>query len=324
MKSYQLSNGFYDLSLENETDINVLKLKKYFFNYINIEEKNNNDENENILVIRDKEKYNKENFEIEYIIDEHKVCIENNKIVIFLDNTEKDTIFLKRFIIDYMNRIIEKNGGMFLHGSTIINKNDAIIFTGKKMSGKTTNMLFMLEKEGFNYSSNEKVALVKRKNKIYSYGCPSNINIRVGTIKYNANILKKLKMYIDTKEYEESLIKPSNSKEERIVFTASELSNSFDTNIEPIGIVKCICNLTFLPEVDFSMRELSYKEKLIILKRNIISGVYPTREEILNKIVTNDYSGKIEDLTDIKCYNICHNNTVNNTEKILTRIKEDL
>lgn len=323
MKKYILFNDFCKFYLINNCDIEINKLEEYFYTYINIKEclEKEND-NEIVLILESENSFNNNIYDEQYAIESHKLCIKDKNIILFLK--KNDVLFLKRLIIDIMNRIIETKGGRFFHGATVVKDGKSIIFTGDKMSGKTTNMLLMLNENNFNYLSNEKVALIKQDNNIYTYGCPSNINVRVGTLEYNNDIYNRLKECINTNGYKTKLKHLDYTKEDRLVFTASELSESFEKRIEPIGIAQCICNLVFLPDVDFLMRELSYKEKLIMLKKSLISGVYPTREDIINKIFIEDKKMKLDDFSNIKCYNIFHNNTKNNVNRILTRVKEDL
>lgn len=326
MKSYLLYNDFVSVVLDNYTDLNIDEVSKYFYNYIKVSEvgKEAKEEKDKLVLKYEKDFYDMNNSTLIYSIDNHKLIQDGKSIILSIDNNEDDILFLKRFIIDYINRIIERNNSFFLHGSSVIDGGQSIIFTGEKMSGKTTNMLQMLDKYNFSYSSNEKVAIIKNNNSLYSYGCPSNINVRVGTLKYNSNLLTKLSGYINSLECSSKLDSHDRLDEERIVFSANDIIKAFNTDIKPSGKIKCICNLTFLPEVDFSIRELTVKEKLIVLKRSLISGIYPTRRDILEEVLPVNADDRIDCLESLRCYNICHNNKNNNVKKILDRIKEDV
>ena len=325
MKKYRLSNSFYNVLLINETDIDINSLKKYFYNYISVEECNDLNNADTILLI--KKKYSFVNYDIKYTIDNHILYFDRNDcVVLLLDNSDSEVIFLKRFIIDLMNRIIEKNGGIFLHGSTLVNNNNnkSIIFTGESNSGKTTNMLRLLEKSQFDYSSNERVALIRDDNEIYSVGCPSNINVRINTLRYNDSIFNKLCNYIDFNEYKIKTKICNNSIDTKLNFTALQISNSFNKNIKPIGNIRCICDLNYVVGHSFVMKELSEKEKLSVLKENLISGVYSSRKDVFKKILLQEKSIDFRDFTDIKYYNIYHDNKDDNIEKILKLVKEDI
>lgn len=325
MKKYLLFNDFAMVILENYTDLNIDEFSKYFYNYINIIEYDSKKEiTGKKIVLKDvKDFHNQNNASSIYTIENHKLIQDNNNTILFI-NSREDILYLKRFIIDYINRIIEIDNNFFLHGSSVVKDGQSIIFTGEKMSGKTTNMLQFLDECGYNYSSNEKVAIIKKNDNLYSYGCPSNINVRVGTLKYNPNLFSNLSSYINPLDYYSLFDENQIIDEKRIVFTAENIANAFDAEIKPTGKIKCICNLTFLPEVDFSMRELSYIEKLSIIRRNLISGIYPTRKDIIEEILPIDSENKIDFLDSLRYYNVCHNNRNNNAKKIVERIKEDI
>ena len=323
MYYYKISNKFVEFYIDNQTDIDISCVSSYLYNYLLITKCGNIPyDNSQVINIKYENNYNNYSTSNDYLMDGHKLIKDGNGVILLLKREEKEIVFLKRFIIDYANRIIERNGGFFLHGSSVVDSGKSIIFTGDKMSGKTTNMLYMLDRYGLSYSSNERVAIINNGKSIFSYGCPSNINIRIGTLCYNSNLFSKFSKYVNSNTFNLEMKDIDKLEEQRLVFSVNDIARIFETGINPSGTITCICNLTFLPEVDFSMRELTFKEKLIILKRNLISGIYPTRKDTLEEILPIQYNKTLLDISSLKCYNICHNNTSNNIEKIYDRIKE--
>lgn len=321
--TFNLSNKFVKFQIYFEKDIDIVELQNFLGIYGLIEEANDSEYYDLSIYFLDE---NNPKFRTnKIIIDEHIFKKENDKLFIGISNND-EILFIKRVLIDLINRFFENKGGIFLHSSSIVENGQSTIFIGDKCSGKTTNMLYILNKYNHDvaYSSNERTGLIMQDNEIISYGNPSRINIRENTLNLNKNLKEKIWDYLDKKNY---ISKNTNSLSEkyneRLVISFNDLSKRLDTQIIPTAKLKMICNLIYKPDTIFYAEKTEYNELSDDLKKSIIDGVFPNRI-ILNDIFENslnDYSNLLKN-EQICYYNIYQDGKTDNSEKIYKILKK--
>ena len=324
--TYNVSNNFVKFILVNNDVVDVEKLKIFLVNYIIINEvENDNISNDTLtVVLQDKKYLNMANKAI--MIDGHISFFNNNELLIYIDrDNPEEIIFIKRLLIDLTNRLFEQKNGTFLHSSSIVESNNSIVFIGDKGTGKTTNMLNIIEKNKLGYSSNERTGIIHFNNEVMTYGNPARINIRPNTLKCNESLRKKLLECIDVSKYLEysKLNLPMNC-EERLVVTFDDISKKLDVDIVPFASLYSICNLIYNPNIDFKMEKVDYINMKDAIIRASIDGVFPQRQ-ILNEILPIEKIS-YDDLLNseqINYYNIYQNNTIDNSDSIIKVLRRD-
>lgn len=331
MKKYLMFNDLINFSLYVDDENYIKGLQDNLENYINFQDWDNVEHSSRgekevdltiVLVSNLNELYGEQTIKI----DNHLCSIFNKKIYILLEPNNNNDIFLKRMLSDLVNRFIEIKGGIFLHSSSVVDINKSIVFIGNKGSGKTTNMLYLLNQGGLKYSSNERTAIIKLQNKIVTYGNPSRINIRADSLANNDLLRKKLWDAIDQKKYAEYKEMPlSRDCSERLVITYSDICRCLNVNCIPTSELGAICNLIYSPSDSFRMEEMEYKEFIDDVYESSIDGVFEQRE-ILNSIfpASDPKSFLFLGNEDIRFYNVYQNNSSDNSAKIIKRLKRDL
>lgn len=319
-----LSNKFVKFQIYFEKDIDLLELQNFLGAYGLIKETNNSKENYDLSIYFLGE--NNPIFKTDrVIIDEHIFKKDNDKLFIGMKNND-EILFIKRVLIDLINRIFENKGGIFLHSSSIVKNGQSTIFIGDKCSGKTTNMLYILNKYNHEiaYSSNERTGLIIKNNEIISYGNPARINIRENTLNLNENLKEKIWDSLVKKNYvfddNSHLLKKCN---ERLVISFNDLSKSLDTQIIPTAKLRMICNLIHKPDTTFYAKKIDYNEISDDLKKSIIDGVFPNRI-LLNDMFENPthYNSDLLKNERICYYNIYQDGKTDNSEKIYKLLKD--
>jgi len=321
---YKISNQFINFIFVDNKGININGLKKYLGNYINVEEyKENNLPNDTlIIIINDKNKliYNSNLG----IIDDHIFALKNNELCIYVDDNPKEIIFIKRLLCDLSNRLFEQKKGIFLHGASVIDNDHSIVLIGNKGTGKTTNMLNLLEKYNLGYSSNERTGIINFDGKLMSYGNLARINIRPKTLGDNESLKFKLMDCIDKEKYlEYSKLDLPMDCSERLVVTFDDISKKLDVPIVPTSNLYSICNLIYNPNINFEMEKIDYINIKKYLMDASIDGVFSQRQ-ILNDILPINKIN-YDDLfnNSVNYYNIYQNNTCGNSDKIIKILRRD-
>lgn len=114
-----------------------------------------------------------------WIDNEKKICC----ITGFVAKTEIDKILCIRYFCSNMfNRLLELNGYIGIHSSCVNYNGTGIAFVGKRMAGKTTCMLAMID-AGVDLICNDIAAMryLSDKNQVDAYGVPNDVFIRMCT-----------------------------------------------------------------------------------------------------------------------------------------------
>ena len=317
---YNVYNKFVNFLLFDKININIDKLKKYLGNYINFEELDVS-KNCNIdlsIVILDKNTTKIKSNAI--LLDSHFVCLAENELYVYIEkNNKNEILFIKRLLIDLINRFFEKKQGFFLHSSSIIDLNNSVVFIGEKGSGKTTTMLYILEKGLSGYSSNERTGIIYKDGQLLTYGNPARINVRANSLKSNDSLRKKLVGSFNMEKYlEYSCVDLPFNCEERLVVSFDDISTKLNAPIMPVAPLMSICNLQYDKNIDFLMEKVDYSHIRANIEKSIISGVFPLRDK-LNDIfpIENIIDVDVLKNQQLNYYNIYHNNTCDNSDKII-------
>ena len=262
-----------------------------------------------------------------FIIDDHVMCFDNNVLYVYLDNQINDEmLFVKRLLTDLSNRFFEMKGGIFLHASSIVDGQNTIMFIGDKGSGKTTNMLYILDSERVAYSSNERtgVMLDADSGQLITYGNPARINIRAASLRQCESLREKLDDCIDQQQYlryrEMNL---ANNCSERLVVDFNDISSKLQRDIVPCALLDSICNLIYSPSIDFMVEEIDYMMFRSSLANSIIDGVFPKRDKLNEIFPTNKFN--LDDLllnSKTKFYNIYQDFKTNNSREIMKILRK--
>lgn len=317
---YNISNRFVNFLLLDKSNININELKKYLGDYITLNKLDKIEVYNNDLTIVLLDKNNSKIKSDAFLIDNHLVYLEEKELYVYIEkNNKNEIIFIKRLLIDLINRFFEKKQGLFLHSSSIVDSNNSTIFIGVKGSGKTTNMLYMLEKGSIGYSSNERTGIINSDGVLLTYGNPARINIRANSLKFNSSLRNKLNGTFDMNKYLEYSNKelPVNC-EERLVVSFEEISSKLNVPIVPIAHLNSICNLNYDKNINFKMEKVDYESMKFYIAESIISGVFPQRDKLNNLFATEiiNYEALLKN-NQINYYNIYQNNTSDNSEKII-------
>ena len=163
MEKFFLKDKYTCIEVKSSFDSVSQYIKPYFYSYMDIENNSNNEKSDIKLYLFNDEK---QNSRYENELDGNPISISKaNKEVatIIKSRNEEAVLYIKRVLENLRNRILESKGALFLHSSGVSIDNNGILFIGNKGNGKTTNMLYMLERENVSYISNDKVAFRKTK-----------------------------------------------------------------------------------------------------------------------------------------------------------------
>jgi len=155
-----LRNGYVNMSLGDEVDI-----------------------------IYEEARYQKENCNVYYIVNKP-----HRKIIVLVsacNDAGKYTIM--RTVRSLIKLQLIEHGMVPFHAACVVKNNYGIAFTGNKFSGKTTTLINMLSRGGYQFLSNDKVLLMRRNSSFHVYGLPTAVGVRVGTLR----LFNNLKSLID-------------------------------------------------------------------------------------------------------------------------------
>lgn len=315
MKKYIIKNRYVSIGLNVEDDIDIESIKFYLGPYVKIDKYNNEILDYTLNFFYNISKLN------DFFIDNHFCCCNDKELSIKIESRDEEILFIKRVIIDIINRIFESKGGLFLHASSIVDDGNTTIILGEKGAGKTTNMLYILDSSDMQYSSNERTGIILADG-VKTYGNPARINIRANSLAGNQSLRNKLIGCIDYAEYEKqlSLSLPCNCSE-RLLLSLDDVTRCLKTTINPYGTLKNIINLKKTLRKEFEYEEVQYLDIEPDLRRSIIPGIYPIRYKLNEVIPVYDSSLDILNSNDVHYYNIHHNSHGNNSEEIIKLIR---
>ena len=322
----ELSNEFVRFCLYFEKNINFNQLQKFFGAYASIKKINYLSSEYDLFVSFVSPKSgafsNSAN-----LIDNYIMKHDKNALYVGIENYNlEEIVFIKRLLIDLINRFFEYKGGLFLHSSSIVDGDKSIVFIGDKGAGKTTTMLYLLNDYHLAYSSNERTGLMQKNGNIISYGNPARINIRANTLQSNESLKNKIWDCIDHDKYkiysEASL---SRNCSERLVVHFSDLEEKLGVKIIPTSKLSIICNLIYNKEISFKCEKINYLEMKRTLEDSVINGVFPQRTKLNEYFPTQavDFNS-LFDREEISYYNIYQDNSINNSSKIYKMLKKEI
>jgi len=319
---YVVGNKFIKFLMVDKDSLDINLLKNSLGSYLEIIECNSNDVSNidlTIVFMKKEEVLYKDG---NLIVDNHITFLENNTLYVYLDDCVcNEMVFVKRLLTDLSNRFFERKNGIFLHASSIVDDNNAIVFVGEKGSGKTTNMLYILDSENVAYSSNERTGIIldKASGNLITYGNPARINIRANSLKQCKSVREKLKGCIDQEQFlAYSEMNLANNCSERLVVSFNDIYNNLLRDIVPSASLQAVCNLVYSSSIDFMVEEVDYFTFRESIYKSIIDGVFPVRD-VLNDMfpaVRIDIDDLFMD-KDVKFYNIYQNFKVNNSSEMM-------
>lgn len=137
-------------------------------------------------------------------------------------NKENKLDFMQRILINMFVLAFQKNGYSIIHGACISKDGNAFIISGDKGAGKTTTMLRMLE-NGYDFISNDKVAVKKMGDKVIVCGIPHSMGI----------IKEDIDKYKIKKEY-------GRVDGSKIYYRVAEISSAMGVNAINKAVLKSI------------------------------------------------------------------------------------
>lgn len=130
--------------------------------------------------------------------------------------------FMQRIMINTFITELQRKGYVIVHGACVAKDGQCYIISGNKGAGKTTTMLKLLE-HGYDFISNDKVAIKKINGEIIACGIPHSMGI----------IAKDVQKYH---------IEPRYGRYEgpKVYFRVSELSKALDVSVYNKSVLKGI------------------------------------------------------------------------------------
>lgn len=126
------------------------------------------------------------------------------------------------FIRDLVIKNEEYNGSLILHASGVTSNQCGIAIVGSKGAGKSTLMLDLTGKGGFQYLSGDKLILRMEENNIKAYGWPDYPHVGIGTIIGHKNLVDALEDIghkIDMAAPQKKILFPQSILKEAIGFS---------------------------------------------------------------------------------------------------------
>lgn len=270
-------------NFENIKEIKLGTVMKPFRNALYIV----NQKNEKIIAYSPKQQYSCENI----------IVRENEKINIFCkeDNNSK---ILVRLITELLIRKLLERRFFPLHASCIMKDNKAVLFLGKKDSGKSTALFTHVLLDNACPISNDITFVGKENGKWQAFGLPYDIT-------FDETLFYQLE---DKKINFENIIKERKYGSDKVRFEITEFNNAFNTNWvwhAPISIINIVnlnrenifSEFANIPFKDAIMNLYKYgKDKNFSFDDYLrINNLYPSFEyEILSKeIPFNKLEGNI-------------------------------
>lgn|SRR5574344_442765 len=102
---------------------------------------------------------------------------DNHVLTVNLDHYDISKVqFMQRILINTFVMELQKRGYIIVHGACVAKDGQGYIISGNKGAGKTTTLLKMLEL-GYDFVSNDKVAIKKINGEIVACGIPHSMGI---------------------------------------------------------------------------------------------------------------------------------------------------
>ena len=206
-----------------------------------------------------------------YIYDDYStfsyfiVNLESRKIIHYSSNAEVQAYDLFRFIRNLAIGELQEKEYLCLHGAALNIRNEGILITGDKFSGKTTLMIELLlkNKDEIEFITND-VGMYNCEQSI-GYGIPKSVSIRYITSK-TLNFELSSEYKYDLNLYENSNGIKWDSKKR---VSVREFSSNFNCQLSPKGDIKTVVYLKYVEEFKITQIEDLNKRKKI-LQRQIL------------------------------------------------------
>ncbi len=138
----------------------------------------------------------------------------NNTLFVYFDKYSNNKFqFMQRIMINVFITELQRHGYVIIHGACVTKDDQGYIISGDKGAGKTTTMLKLLE-QGYDFVSNDKVAIKKINGEIIACGIPHSVGIV-------AEDLDKYRINTQYGRYEYP----------KVYFKVSELPKALDTSV---------------------------------------------------------------------------------------------
>lgn len=289
MNYYEIfKDGLKIIIKTDVTDIDI-KMYKFFNGCFIINNYNNENISKELVVIDIVDRKSIDYREDDYFIMNPNTRIlsneKNNIKFIYDDFDESQCLNLKRIIIDVFAKYYESLGVYFVHGASVVNKetNKSTVFIGNSNSGKTTNLLFYLLSEKYNYMGNDRIGLRYYDGRIITYGFPSNLGLRYSTLELNSELKNILLPYIDENSYLKIIDNGLYFKKMKL--NIFDLLSIFDCEFVSKAELEKIIVTSYDKTIHTDVfNELSYVEVLEQLKSQHISSI-SKEQYFLNNIL---------------------------------------
>ena len=323
MEKFFLKDKYTCIEVKSSFDSVSQYIKPYFYSYMDIENNSNNEKSDIKLYLFNDEK---QNSRYENELDGNPISISKaNKEVatIIKSRNEEAVLYIKRVLENLRNRILESKGALFLHSSGVSIDNNGILFIGNKGNGKTTNMLYMLERENVSYISNDNAALMPTENRTDIIAAPTRMNIRIGTLENNQHLKEKLWNSINIYQYYDLLNNYNETNtNERLLLSLEDLKTNLGIKESPIVKLNSIVYTQYDKNTKFDMKRITTNDMLALIKGQVINGVY--KEHKILESCIDKKEPNIEDFIN-NDYNYFYlKQNCNNSDKIYSILSRDL
>ena len=256
------------------------------------------------------------------------VKIDNNNNIIYLNNissnSEKERYqFIQYFTCNVLNRLLEERGFYGFHSSAISLNNIGIAFIGKRGCGKTNSLLNMMH-HGYDFLTNDKLAMQYDRNKINGYGVAQDISIRMDSnfrsvyqnSKYVTYALKN-----NIHFYDDFCLEGN-----KINLYSNELIRMNNVNQVYSSQIKVIIFPSYDPLIDnLIIHELSKEEIIQRLNENQLTLVHETKNFLKSISTQNNtiysFEKTCDQISKLDCFSVTQNqNTIEEYAKTINKL----
>jgi hypothetical protein len=212
------------------------------------------------------------------------IFYQKGKSKIYVIGMNKHFIECKDIIENLTICHLEMNNYLMLHASCCSKNDKGVLIIGNSGQGKTTLMLYLVYKCGFDFVANDRVFVKICDTELKALSYPLQLAIGLGTFKEFKNIQRFLSNYL--KGIITDRIKEMNNFKVR--FQPDELNELFSNKIRLNTSLSCI----ILPNINLETRtKLAFVNNELcanILDENILSPYDPNHPKWLKYLLIND------------------------------------
>lgn len=236
----------------------------------------------------------------------------DNKVEVWLnekDSRANQVELCQMLVCNIYAKLFENKGYYFLHCSAVSKNGKAIIVCGEKNTGKTVNLLNLLQ-NGYSFITNDMLMIKLSNDKLICHGMPYHIGIRL-----SKNWLDKPenKKYLDFAKSRNFVINTQNptADENKLFISPKRLTRLNNTTIEHTAEISCILNTIYDKNSNkLNCQKLSKKELLNLLLSQKLNAVHHSKSFLNNIKADIDYSKTnaiLEKLCNTKAIKIYEN-----------------